>query len=553
MKKLISLVLAIMMVAVVGLAFATEAGHGSITINNAVTGHTYTAYQIFAGDWDAATAKLSNIVWGSGISAAGQSALQTAYSVTDAEDVAKAIPNSDAGAIAFADHIGDSSNLGTGTTGTLSGTIYTISDLADGYYMIVDTYSPSTGEEGVVYARYMIQKVGNAIVNNKVDKPTVDKDIDVDNDLTTTDTADQNTANIGDTVTYIITSRVPDMTGYKEYYMDFADTLSKGLTYDVNSLSVKIGETTLTADEAYTLTVGDYNDTTGTSIAVHLKDLVSRHYAADAAIVITYTAKVNDSAVIGNAGNPNTVKLTYSNNPGHSGDGNPDNPDSDIVTGETPDSVVKTYVTEIELIKVDGANNTTKLAGAVFNVKGTQINKVIITGEKFVKDAAGTYYLLKDGTYTTKTPTDATISQYESTSDKYKKEAYATTSEQETKDVDFQVVTGSDGIIKLTGLKEGTYTFTEIQAPDGYNLLKDPITVTITSNVTTTDATFAWTGSDNVTNKSDGTFTFNVANNSGTELPSTGGIGTTIFYIVGGLLLVGAAIVLVARRKASEN
>jgi LPXTG-motif cell wall-anchored protein len=261
---------------------------------------------------------------------------------------------------------------------------------------------------------------------------------------------------------------------------------------------------------------------------------------------------VNDAAVIGNAGNPNTVKLTYSNNPGHSGDGNPDNPDSDIVTGETPDSVVKTYVTEIELIKVDGANNTTKLAGAVFNVKGTQINKVIITGEKFVKDAAGTYYLLKDGTYTTKTPTDATISQYESTSDMYKKEAYATTSEQETKDVDFQVVTGSDGIIKLTGLKEGTYTFTEIQAPDGYNLLKDPITVTITSNVTTTDATFAWTGSDNVTNKSDGTFTFNVANNSGTELPSTGGIGTTIFYIVGGLLLVGAAIVLVARRKASN-
>lgn len=547
MKKILALVVAALLVLSMTAAFA--AGDGSITINNAVAGHTYTAYKIFAGTWDANTSKLSDIVWGDGISTTGQAALETAYNVTGAANVAAAIPNTDAGAQAFANNIGEGANLGTGKAGSFgtgeNATTYTISGLEDGYYMIVDTYTPADGEEDVYYARYMIQKVGNATVNNKADKPEVDKKIVVGSAK-----VNESTANIGDTVTYEITSAVPDMTGYKEYYMDFSDTLSKGLTYDANSLTVSIGGTTLAAED-YTLTVGDYSATDGTSIRVHLKDLVSRKYAKDAAIVITYTATVNDNAVIGNTGNPNTVKLIYSNNPRNSGDGTPDNND-DGVTGETPDHIVKTFVTELQLVKVDKNNNETKLAGAVFNVVGTEINKVLITGEHFVEADGGAYWKLKDGTYTTKAPNEQIEDKYAEDGKKYNKVAYATESVQETKDVAFQVVTGSDGIIKLTGLKEGTYTFREIQAPDGYNLLTSDITVTITSNIDRTDKTaaFAWSATGaNETETGSGKFTFTVENGQGNTLPSTGGVGTTLLYIGGSILVLAAVILLVTKRR----
>ena len=553
MKKILALVIAALLA--LSMVAALAAGDGSITINNAVEGHTYTAYKIFAGTWDASTSKLSDIVWGNGISASGQTALYNAYHLTGdnqtASKVADAIGTTDADAQTFANNIGEGTNLGTGTTGTLSGTTYTISGLDDGYYMIVDTISPEPGSDAkdVYYARYMIQKVGNATVTNKADKPEVDKKIVVGSAK-----VNESTANIGDTVTYEITSAVPDMTGYKEYYMDFSDTLSKGLTYDANSLTVKIGDTTLTEGTAYTLTVGTYSETDGTAISVHLKDLVSRGYAKDAAIVITYTAKINDNAVIGNTGNPNTVKLDYSNKPSDSGNGTPDD-GNDGVHGETPESTVKTFVTELELVKVDKNNSTVILPGAVFNVKGTEINKVLITGEHFVEDNTnGTYYLLKDNTYTTKEPNDQIKDKYASTTTKYKKEAYATESVKEEKNVEFQVVTGSDGKIKLTGLKEGTYTFTEIQAPDGYNLLTAPITVTITSNIDRQDKTaaFAWSATG-ATDTGSGTFTFNVENGQGSTLPETGGIGTTIFYIGGSVLVLAAAILLITKRRMNAN
>ena len=219
--------------------------------------------------------------------------------------------------------------------------------------MIVDTYTGSSSEN-VVISRYMITKVGTATVQNKADKPTVEKKIVEDENRVVA-----NTANIGDEVTYEITSAVPDMTGYKEYYMTFSDTLSKGLTYKADSLEVTIAGTKLTEyktgdkkDAGYTKTIGTYSETAGTSITVNLFDLVSRKYTKGASIVITYKATVNDNAVIGNGGNPNTVNLQYSNNPQNSGDGTPDNGD-DGVHGITPNKVVKTFVTELTLKKVE--------------------------------------------------------------------------------------------------------------------------------------------------------------------------------------------------------
>ena len=554
-KKAFAIVLALAVVLSMSVAPTFAAGDGTITINNAVSGHTYTAYQIFKGDLSGAT--LSNVKWGDDITAAGKTALETAYNATGPQAVADAVAE-EKDAVVFADHVG--TNVSGGKAGSLSGTTYTISGLEDGYYMIVDTYTPAANEENVTYSRYMVQLVGTATVNNKAEKPTVDKKI-VDGEKR----VENNTANIGDTITYEITSAVPDMTGYKEYYMDFSDTLSKGLTYDNGSLKVYVGDTELNADN-YTVTVGDYDATSGTAIAVHLKDLKSRStgenavYTQDATIRITYTAKVNDAAVIGNTGNPNTVTLDYTNKPSDSGDGTPDN-EEDVPHGTTPSEEVKTFVTEIELTKVD-MKDKSKLAGAVFNVKGTQINKVLIKGEHFVANAEGNYYLLKEGTYTTTVPTDNTKDKYAMEGENYQrfnKEAYATTSVQEEANVEFQVVTGSDGVIKVTGLKEGTYTFTEIQAPDGYNLLPSPLTVVVESNIDQVSDTvaFAWSkgtaSTADVTVDNNGVFKFTVENGTGAELPSTGGIGTTIFYVLGALLVVGAGVLLVTRRRMKTN
>ena len=139
---------------------------------------------------------------------------------------------------------------------------------------------------------------------------------------------------------------------------------------------------------------------------------------------------------------------------------------------------------------------------------------------------------------------------------KYKKEAYTNSSVQETKDVDFEAVSPANGIIKVTGIQEGTYTFTEIQAPDGYNLLDAPIEVTVSSNLGTEGATFAWSASSdqvNVTDLGDGKFGFNVENGAGSTLPSTGGMGTTILYVGGSILVVLAAILLITKRRMSAD
>lgn len=236
--KITSLVLVMLLVAAMlaSVVAETAAGHGSITINNAVEGHTYTAYQIFKGVWDSETKKLSDIQWGAGITDDGKTALYALYELTGEDQTAAKVADAlaaigtDAAAVAFADAV--DTNVAGGSTGTLSGTTYTISDLADGYYMVVDTYTPTEGEENVTYSRYMIQKVGNATVENKAETPTVDKDI-----VEGEDTVDQNTANIGDVVNYKVTSAVPDLTGYKEYYMDFSDKMLRDIRCLDNELT----------------------------------------------------------------------------------------------------------------------------------------------------------------------------------------------------------------------------------------------------------------------------------------------------------------------------
>ena len=119
------------------------------------------------------------------------------------------------------------------------------------------------------------------------------------------------------------------------------------------------------------------------------------------------------------------------------------------------------------------------------------------------------------------------------------------------------MVTNANGIIKITGLKEGTYTFTEVQAPEGYNKLPNPITIVVESNVAEvvagTASTFAWTTSSDDVSLDNGVFKFNVENNSGSTLPSTGGIGTTILYIIGGVMALLAVVFLITKRRVASS
>ena len=201
-----------------------------------------------------------------------------------------------------------------------------------------------------------------------------------------------------------------------------------------------------------------------------------------------------------------------------------------------------------------------RLEGAEFQITGDQINKVKIIRDTFTVAEDGTYYKLKDGTYTETAPTDETKENY-ADENKYKLEKVVTWNT-ETVKVSATATVGSDGVLRFEGLGEGTYVIEEIKAPDGYNKLKDNITVVITctepaeiiSGAETANWKYAVSGAVTVaeTVATNGIITLTVENKAGAVLPSTGGMGTTIFYVLGGLLIVAAGVALITRRRMSK-
>ena len=265
---------------------------------------------------------------------------------------------------------------------------------------------------------------------------------------------------------------------------------------------------------------------------------------------MTYSATLNEKADLStNKGNKNTVKLTYSNNPNvdYKGDNEPDSTDP---VGVTPEHVTVTYSTQLQLTKVDGANKEVKLEGVEFQITGTSIKTAVSKGDYFKQDAAGTYYQLKDGTFTETAPTTETESKYVSTSVKYAK---VTDTAEQTKmqKVTASGTTDANGVITFEGLGAGTYYITELKTLGGYNLLTAPITVVITATPGTTSCT--WTAKVNGENATfeDDMVKLTVENNKGSVLPITGGIGTTIFYVIGGLLVCGAVVMAITKKKMS--
>jgi LPXTG-motif cell wall-anchored protein len=318
-------------------------------------------------------------------------------------------------------------------------------------------------------------------------------------------------------------------------------------------VAVKIGEKTLVEGTDYTVEITNNADGT-TSFQIIFKNFIQYKGDAGDAIEVTYSATLNEKAKIGEEGNPNTANLTFSNNPNEDGVGTPETPDKpgpddDDVIGETPDDTVITYTSGIKLKKVDAEGKS--LTGAKFKIEGVAEKVVIINENIFTESENGTYYRLTDGTYTEEEPNDLTKKNYESTSVKYE---LITVVNKDT--VKTHIVTDAwvdeNGVITFEGLGEGEFTITEVEAPEGYNKLTRPITVVINFNE---NGTPKWTATrDGVPMELDvNIFVMQIENKAGATLPTTGGIGTTIFYVVGAVLALGAVVLLITKKRMAAE
>ncbi len=546
-KSLLTLLLALVMVFTMA-STVMAADTYSITVNNASTGHVYEAYQVFAGKLfikNTDEKVLSDIVWGNGVDQTKEvdgKNVAAAFDNKSAEEIAAALKTSaDAAAFAkkIAPYLTNPSSSGAQADGK-----YVISNLSAGYYLVKDKDNTLNTKDDF-YTAYIMQVVADVNADPKGDKPSVDKEIK-EGDKTVA----SNTASIGDKIEYVVSSKVPDMSNYEKYYFILNDTMSKGLTFN-NDVNITIGDKTLGADD-YTVTFVVDKDNKTTAIKIVFKDFIRYKDKKGADIKVTYSATLNQDADITSTGNINEVRLVYSNNPNITPKGDDEPGENDNVTGETPKSEVKTYTTGLKLTKIDGKTKET-LTGAKFEIKGDGVKVVLINKEVYKASENGTFYMLKDGTYTETASTDATADQYDSTTTKYEKVAAVdkTTVPTEINAVGY---VDANGILAFEGLGEGTYTITELVAPNGYNLLKAPITITITANATLDGCT--WTvknGETGLTAGTDHLFAFNVVNNAGTELPSTGGIGTTVFYVLGSVLVLGAIVLLVTKRRMKRS
>ena len=485
-KKFASVVLAFAMVMAIAMPSVVKAaGNGSITITGAKAGHTFEAYQIFAGDVSGKT--LSNIIWGSGVNEAGQTALG------NAKDKVKVL-NTESDAKDFADTVAQYLSDVKTESGAYSNKEYVINGLAPGYYLVKDKDGSVSGQDS--YTKFILEVVGedvSATVKSSV--PTSEKKVKDIYDPTGVVSPWQDSADydIGDKVPFQLTGTVADDYNlYKgAYQLVFHDTLSDGLTVDRDSFKVyKNGSDDALDADKYEVNISDDHNFT-----VTIKDV--KALGSDVSKVrVEYTATLNDNAVIGAVGNPNKMYMEFSNNPNDEQGGD---------KGQTPEDKVIVFTYKVIINKIN--SNRQPLTGAAF-----KLEKVTKNGNVTVKDF--------------KLENDLEITKFE-----------------------------------FSGLDAGEYILTETVTPDGYNTM-DPIRFQISSNhekesddpklldlkniMTDSEITFT-------PNVSKGTLTAAVVNYMGSELPSTGGMGTTVLYVAGTIMILAAGVFLVMKKKAENN
>lgn len=563
-KKLLGLLLAAVMVLAMGVpTFAAEGDDYTITINNETSGHTYEAYQVFQGDLSGNI--LSNIEWGTGVDGAGlQEALKDESAFADCESAAKVAEVLDDYGYdsdemkAFADIVAEYLTTANGVSVYVAASDegpahYTISNLPEGYYLIKDADAPLAGKDDA-YTDYILQVVKDVSVDPKSDVPTVEKKVQEDDKYNQeggygngyNDVADWN---IGDEVPFKLIGTLPDedsWVDYTTYTYIFHDTMSAGLTLVGDSIHVYIADKDSKGEEPavekeipkefYDILVPgtDKAPEDACSFEVRFEDLKTVCSAdgtpvtADSIIIVKYNATLNENAEIGLTGNPNNVYLEFSNNPNGTG------------TGETPKDYVIVFTYELDVKKVAGEDTDHTLPGAEFKLYREIDNP---SGDDPILE-----YVIVDSNGKV---TDWTIN----------KDADGTT-----------LISGSDGKFIVSGLDDGTYYLEETKAPDGYNKLPNSIKIVIDA---TTSNGQGWQGSEDGSTAGNaltaltitvdngeavgsgdpnlGIVDAEVKNNAGSTLPGTGGMGTTIFYVLGAILVLGAGVLLIARRRTDSE
>ncbi len=492
LKKLAVLLLAVVMTMAMNMTvFAADGTTGdtttaegyTLTLNGTAEGHTYEAYQIFTGDLSedkSGGRVLSNVKWGTGVNYTG---------TESAADVAKALGD---GTMKIA-QLEEKLTLTTSVKEVKSTETSTVIDgLAAGYYLVKDQDGTQAGKSDA-YTKFIVQVVGDTTAAVKSAVPTVEKKVMDTNDSTgETSNKWQDSADydIGDDVPFQITGTMPSrIDDYTTYKYVFTDTMSKGLTYNDNA-EIKIGEKDVTSSFEKNMTKNDDGSTVVTWSCGNLKGIDGVTLNKDTKVVVTYSAKLNKDAVIGSAGNPNTVNLTYSNNPNKGGEGE---------TGKTPDdkNIVFTYKTVVNKVDQDKKS----LKGAAFKLEKK----------------------LSDGTY---------------------KEVQSFTAGEET-------------TFEFKGLDDGEYRLTETTTPAGYNKI-DPVEFTISAEhdtesndpkLTGLSVSKTSAGAMFAADKDAGSLTTDIVNQKGSNLPSTGGVGTRMFYVFGGCLVAAAAVLLALKKR----
>lgn len=532
-KKLLAALLAVAMVCAMAIPAFAENSEGDVDSH-----HTYSAFQIFKGDVEGNNIKdfkISNVDWGSNIINNSDDFLNklreadhigplftNAKSAQEVLAVISQWHDSDDYSIAFARfvcHYLYSNDANPTYVVRAGSTALTIPEAKAGYYLFVDTTDFSKDDSYHSYNSFLLMVTKgnwNVPITPKAEKPTVEKKVYDNPDGTSTggfgSSADHA---INEKFQFQLTATLPDSTNraydyYDKYSVIFHDTLSDGITYDkddeLDSVVIKSNGNTynITDSSKYTIDTTDLESQNSFVVNIDVK-ACAKDAGFDlndgATITVTYTAHLNDKAYVNTAGgstsNINKVYLTYSNNP---------KDESSI--GKTPESTpVYVYTYQLNNTKHQDTEKGPALEGACFRLYSDEACTDQSEVQLYQKD--GFYYPIKDV---------------------LGKEAV-------------EMKSAANGTFNVKGLDAGTYYLKEITPPDGYSACK-VIPVTIKADHSRNDQV----------NLEGSNLTNDIVNikAGGITLPSTGGIGTTLFYVVGGGLMV-AAIVLLVTKKRMEN
>lgn len=549
LRSCVCLLLAVLLVAALGLPAFADGETYSITVENTntnvtISGNTYYAYKLFdvsySADKSSYAYKVTSDFDGFAYDGKSGEALLTALEALTSNS---AEMNAFAKAALAYVQTNSISPTGNVTIAEKSQT-GTISLPTPGYYLVSGS-ATADGGQTITAACSLTTTAPSATINPKVDAPKLDKHIVMQNADGSTTKLAANSANIGDIIPFEITSQVPNTTGYNKYIFQVTDTLTEGMEYIESSLQVYVGDVKLRmsfqGDNTYSQ-VFTYIAGAPAEMKVIFHEF--QKHTPGLPIKIKYSAVVTEKVDMTATGNVNEAKLTYSNNPNFTYEG--DKPGGNAPVGETPKSVTKTYSTALRLAKVNEQGQS--LTGAKFTVSGNGKRITLLNGQAFYPDDMGRYYMLKDGTYTTQEPTEETKNAYDSITQKYRKVDYI---DNRNADVAFNTsgYVDKDGYLTIQGLSDGTYTITEAIAPEGYNLLKEPITITISSTPTLEGPNWVVKQGETPLTAKDNAYCFQVVNKTGTLLPATGGMGTTIFYLLGSVMALAAGILLITKKR----